>query len=94
MSPIPKLQGITPHEHMKGETLEITELVNFYWYVLVYYWSQHSFPDGKECLGRFLGVVNNFGSAMCYYIFPSETNTGETRVLYCSTVCNLTEEER
>ena len=30
---------------------------------------------------------------MCYYILPSQLKTGETRVLYCSNVRNITEEE-
>ena len=49
--PTHRLQERTPHEHMTGETPDITELVQFCWYCLVYYWSQHSFPDGKEYLG-------------------------------------------
>ena len=75
MSPIPQLQGITPHEHMMGETPDITELVQFHWYRLVYYWIQHSFPDCKEFLGRFLGIAHNVVSAMCYFIYPSQPNT-------------------
>ena len=47
VSPIHRLQGRKHYEHMTGETHEITELVWFLWYGLVYYWSQHSFPDGK-----------------------------------------------
>ena len=91
--PIPRLQGRTPHEHMTGEMPDITELVQFCWYGLVYYWSQHSFPDDRECLGHFLGIAHNFESAMCYYILPYQPKTGETKVLYHSTVRNLTEEE-
>ena len=79
---------------MTGETPDITELVQFCWYCLVYYWSQHSFPDGKEFLGRFIGIVHNVGSAMCYFIFPCQPKTGETKVLSHSTVCNLIQEER
>ena len=37
VSPIPLIQVITPHEHMMGETSDITELVQFCWYGLVYY---------------------------------------------------------
>ena len=35
VSPIPRIQGRTPHEHMTGETPDITELVQFCWYGLV-----------------------------------------------------------
>ena len=94
MSPIPQLQGRTPHERITVETSEITELVQFFLYVLVYYWSQHSFPDDKVCLGLFLGIAQNVGFAICYYILRSQPKTGETKVLSCSTVCNITEEKR
>ena len=91
--PIPRLQGRTPHEHIMGEKAEITELVHLFWYGLVHYWSQHSFPDVKECLGRFLGIAHNVGSAMWYYIVTSQPKTGEIKVSSCSAVRNLTEEE-
>ena len=76
VSPIPWLQGRTLHEHITGDTTEITELVQIRWYGLVYYWIQHSFPYGKEFLGRFLGIVHNFGFDMCYFILLPQPKTG------------------
>ena len=72
--PIPLLQGRTPDEHMTGETPDITGLVRFCWYSLLYYWSQHSFTNSKECLGPFLGIAHNVGSAMCYYSLTYQLN--------------------
>ena len=80
VSPISWLHGRTPHEHMMGEKPDITELFQFSWYGLVYYWSQHSFPDGKKCLGRFLGITHNVVSDMCYYIFSYQPETGKTKI--------------
>ena len=44
---IPQLQGRTPHENITGQMPDITELFQFCWYGVAYYWSWHSFPDGK-----------------------------------------------
>ena len=76
MRPIPRLQGITPHVQMTGEMHNIPKLVQFSWYGLVYYWSQYSFPGGKECLGCSLGITHNVGSTMCYYILPFQLKIG------------------
>ena len=45
--PIPRLKGGALYEHMTLETPDITKLVQFHWYGLVSYWSQHSFHGGK-----------------------------------------------
>ena len=68
-------------EHLTGETPNITELCQFHWYGLVYFWNENNFPDNREKLGRFLGVAHNVESAMCYYVLPAQPKTGEMKVL-------------
>ena len=89
-----QLQGRKPYKYLTGQTPDITGFVQFCWHGSVYNWIQNSFTDGKNFLGCFLGIAHNVVSAMCYYILPSQPKTRETNLLYPSTVCNLTEEER
>ena len=93
-SSIPWLKGRTPHKYLTGETPNITKLCQFHWYGLVYYWGENNFPDNCKQLGRFLGVASNIGSAMCYYVLPVQPKMGEMKVLSCSMVHNLMDEER
>ena len=64
-STIPQLKGRTPLEHLTGKMPNFTELCQFHWYGLVYFWNENNFPDNREKLRRFLGVAHNVGSAMC-----------------------------
>ena len=59
---VPGLEKIT------GETVDITEYLDFAFWDLVWYSS--NLKDGP-CLGRWLGVSHRVGSALCYHFLKS-----------------------
>ena len=59
---IPGLEKIT------GETVDITEYLDFAFWDLV--WFPSNMEDGP-CLGQWLGVSHRVGSALCYHILKS-----------------------
>ena len=59
---VPGLEMIT------GETVDITEYLDFAFWDLVWFTSDQE--DGP-CLGRWLGVSHCVGSALCYHILNS-----------------------
>ena len=66
----------TPHELREGETPDISGLLQFQFWELVYYMDPtSSFPDtgGNEKLGRWLGRAKNHGDTMCSYILTTDT---------------------
>ena len=84
-----QLKGRSPEEHVTGETPDITEYVEFDWYTPVFYWEPtNKFPDGKRCIGRWLGVAHRVGQAMCYWVLPRSC-----QVLARSTVQPMTADE-
>ena len=63
----PMLQEITPREVFVQDTLNISELAQFYWYELVCYWdyiNRKRFPNSGEELGRMLVISHDRGQAM------------------------------
>jgi hypothetical protein len=80
------LGGLTPASLIKGNTPEISRLVEHEWYNWVKFRDAvPSFPDTNEVLGRWLGPSPDIGSEMCYHILKE---TG--RVIQCTTVRGLT----
>ena len=66
----------TPVEKRYGYTPDITGLLQFKFWELVYYQNPvKEFPDdsGNEGLGRFLGRAKDYGDGMCYWILPVES---------------------
>ena len=59
---VPGLEIIT------GETVDITEYLDFAFQDLVWFTSD---PEDGSCLGRWLGVSHRVGLALCYHILKS-----------------------
>ena len=60
-------------ERLTGDTIDISEWLDFEFYDLVWYWDVRD-GESKPSVGRWLGVSHHIGSALCYYIL---TNKGE-----------------
>lgn len=74
-------------ERITGDTVDISEWLEFEFYDLIRYWDTRD-SDNKSSIGRWLGISHHVGSALCYWIL---TNTG--KVLSRTTVQHLTQEE-
>lgn len=61
-STIPSLRGRTPHEEALGWTPDISPLVQFTWWELVYYLDS----DGETKFGRWMGPSENSGGSDAY----------------------------
>ena len=77
----------TPLETTTGETPDISEYLVFGFYDWVKFHDIHNSGNENE-LGRWLGVAENAGQAMCYYVLK-----GNGKVLLRSTVRPLLREE-
>ena len=68
------LKWKTPTEIAFGETPDISNLIQFRWYDLLYYYEPtNEYPDSKEKLGRFIGIAPTSGDIMTYHIYNEET---------------------
>ena len=86
-----KLNWRTPIEVATGETPDISNLLQFYWYEKVYYYDHStSFPDSKEKLGRFVGIAENVGDTLFYKILTSDANQIIHRLVVRSAECGET----
>ena len=59
--------GIPGLEKITGDTVDITEWLDFTFWDRVWFWDD---PNGETgpTLGRWLGVSHRIGSALCYYM--------------------------
>lgn len=79
--------GRTPFERITGDTIDISEWLEFEFYDICWYWdNQHDSTEPK--IGRWLGVSHRVGSALCYWIL---TNNG--KVIARTTVQHVTKLE-
>lgn len=61
----------TGMEAVTGNTPDITEWLDFGWYVPVWYWdSSEPFPGDSRKVARWIGVAHRVGQALCYWILP------------------------
>ena len=67
-SALESLNWITPYQACFGTTPDISALLQFYFYQPIYYAQENSFPNVKEQFGHWLGVAENKGDALTYYI--------------------------
>ena len=74
-------------ERLTGDTVDISEWIEFEFYDLCWYWEV---PDDGEnpLIGRWLGVSHRVGSAMCYWILTSKGT-----VVSRTTVQHVTKED-
>lgn len=71
-----ELNGRTPLEHLTGETIDISEYLDFGFWDRV--WFKENAGIGETKLGRFLGISHQVGSLMSYWILP-ESGIPESR---------------
>ncbi|KAL7570573.1 hypothetical protein ACA910_017625 [Epithemia clementina (nom. ined.)] len=83
-------EGRTGIEELTGDSVDISEWMDFAFYDLVWFW-HYPHPDvaspGRE-LGRWLGVSHRIGSNLCYWILTKKGN-----VLAQTTVQHVTKED-
>ena len=82
-----RIDGGVPLQKVTGETVDISNYIEFGFYDWV--WFRDNAGLGEQQLGRWLGVAENIGSIMTYYILKSN---GET--VARSTVWNITNLEK
>ena len=80
----PSLNNRTPIEKAFGVTPDISDLLQFYFYQPMFYLDTNkpAFPKSKELLGHWVGLTDNVGDALTYWIL-----TTENQVIACSTLC-------
>ena len=70
--PSPRLGDRTPHEVLRHDTPDISQLLDFDLYQFVKYRAlDASFPEPTMQLGRWLGIAHDIGQSMCYWILKS-----------------------
>jgi hypothetical protein len=57
-------------EQITGDSVDISEWLDFEFYDLVWYWHGPDMEENPQ-LGRWLGVSHRIGSAMCYWVINS-----------------------
>ena len=82
--PIPSLNGRTPFEQVKGWTPDISTMIQFDWYELVYYLDE----NGQQKLAQWLGPAEDHGSGDLYWLLPVFC-----RPIVSPTVWNIPEED-
>ena len=83
------LGGLTPETLIKGDTPDISRLVEHEWYDWVKYRNPIlKFPENSEVLGKWLGPSADIGSEVCYLVL---TQSG--KVIQRTTVRALTQIE-
>ena len=64
-----KLEGRTPTEAALGMTPDISQYAQFDWYEPVYYYERGAtFPSERTCLGRWIGIAENYTDLMAFYV--------------------------
>ena len=72
----------TPIEMAFGSTPDISALLQYAFYEPVYYYDHdQSFPHSQELRGRFLGMAENQGDALTYYVLTSSNTVIARSVL-------------
>jgi hypothetical protein len=67
----PELDGMTPYEKLYARTGDISAYAQFDWYQYVWYIDPPSdAAQTRRKLGRWIGVAENFGTALTYFILP------------------------
>jgi hypothetical protein len=64
----------TPYELLYGSTPDISPFVIFEFWEPVYYTDLNTpFPNNQEKIGRFMGIAEDHGNNMCFWILTNET---------------------
>ena len=77
-------------EELTGNTIDISEWLDFSFYDLVWYWDKPKPTNDRDAklLGRWLGVAHRVGSSLCYWVL---TESG--KVLTRTTIQHITNDE-
>jgi len=62
----------TPEERIVGRTSNISEFAHFSWSQWVWHKEPSAFPDSEVRLGKWLGVADDIGQAMTYWVLTSK----------------------
>ena len=65
---VESLRWITPYQATFGTMPNISSLLQFTFFQLIYYSKDNSFPASQEKLGHWLGVTKNMGDTLTYWI--------------------------
>ena len=79
--------GRTGVERVTGDSVDISEWIDFSFYDLVWFWDTPG-QDNNPQLGRFLGVAHRIGSALCYWVLKENGH-----VLARTTVQHVTDDD-
>jgi len=88
LSRIAKPHERPPLEAVLGDSIDLSEYLDFDFYDPVWFWEPNAGEKGERQIGRWLGISHRVGSAMCYWVLNSKGN-----VLARSTVQHVTKEE-
>jgi hypothetical protein len=68
-------EGRTGIERLTGNSVDISEWLDFEFYDIVWYWDGPNNTDENPKLGRWLGIAHHIGSNMCYWILNDKGNS-------------------
>jgi hypothetical protein len=73
LTAMPKLEHRTPTEATLGLTLDISSYAQFDWYEPVYFYErQATFPTEWKCIGRWLGVAENYTDILAFRVLKAK----------------------
>jgi hypothetical protein len=66
--------GITPHQMLKGDVPDISALLQFtFWQPILFLDHESLWPRTKEQSGFWLGVADNIGDSLTFWVFDSQS---------------------
>jgi hypothetical protein len=68
-------EGRTGVERLTGNSVDISEWLDFEFYDIVWYWDGPNRTDENPKLGRWLGIAHRIGSNMCYWVLNDKGNS-------------------
>ena len=64
----------TPLENLTGDTIYLSEYLDFYFYDPVWYWDTLSGEWGDALPRRWLVISHRVGAVMCYWVLNEQGN--------------------
>jgi hypothetical protein len=72
LTAMPKLEHRIPTEATLGSTPDISSYAQFDWYEPVYFYERQAiFPTERKCIGRWLGVAENYTDILAFHILKA-----------------------
>ena len=66
--------GISLLENVTGDTIDLSEYLDFYFYDPVWYWDKISGEKIEDLPGRWLGISHRVGASMFYWVLNKQGN--------------------